>query len=96
MTSLEMNGKVITVQDTFFSKDNISTLNKKILEKNNLQDIPKEGKKHIIDLIIRSMKTVYKSIDLRKINKKNFESIYNQFNEVSLQEVNKELKKKIF
>lgn len=94
MASLEMNGKLITVQDTFFSKENISTLNKKIIEKNNFHNIPKEGKKQIIDLIIKSMKTVYKSIDLRKINKKNFESIYNQFNQVSLQEVEKELKKK--
>jgi hypothetical protein len=94
MSSLEMNGKLITVQDTFFSKENISTLNKKIIEKNNFHDIPKEGKKQIIDLIIKSMKIVYKSIDLRKINKKNFESIYNQFNQVSLQEVEKELKKK--
>ena len=94
MASLEMNGKLITVQDTFFSKENISTLNKKIIEKNNFHNIPKEGKKQIIDLIIKSMKLVYKSIDLKKINKKNFESIYNQFNQVSLQEVEKELKKK--
>jgi hypothetical protein len=94
MASLEMNGKVITVQDSFFSKENISTINKKIIEKNNFHDIPKEGKKEIINLIIKNMKSVYKSIDLRKINKKNFESIFNQFNQVSLQEVDKELKKK--
>ena len=94
MTSLEMNGKVITVQDIFFSKENISGINKKILEKNNFHDIPKEGKKQIIDLIIKNMKSVYKSIDLRKINKKNLESIFDQFNKVSLAEVEKELKKK--
>ena len=36
MATIELNGQVKTITDTFFSKDNISTLNKKLLEKNNL------------------------------------------------------------
>ena len=73
MASMDLNSQVKTISDTFFSKENISTLNKRLLEKNNLAEINKEGKKKIIDLLIKNMKTVYKSIDLKKINKKNFD-----------------------
>ena len=92
MATIELNGQVKTITDTFFSKDNISTLNKKLLEKNNLNEINKDGKKKIIDLLIKNMKSVYKSLDLKKINKKNFDSIYEQFNKTSYNETQKELK----
>lgn len=92
MASMELNSQVKTISDTFFSKDNISSLNKKLLEKNNLSEISKEGKKKIIDLLIKNMKSVYKSIDLKKINKKNFDSIYQQFNRLSFDETQKELR----
>lgn len=93
MASVEMNGQVRTIQDMFFSKENISNLNKKLLEKNRLNDIPKESKKQIIDLLIKNMKGVYKSIDVKRINKKNFDSIHQQFNNMCLVEAEKELKK---
>ena len=93
MASVEMNGQVRTIQDMFFSKENISSLNKKLLEKNRLNDIPKESKKQIIDLLIKNMKGVYKSIDVKRINKKNFDSIHQQFNNMCLAEAEKELKK---
>lgn len=93
MASVEMNGQVRTIQDMFFSKENISSLNKKLLEKNRLNDIPKESKKQIIDLLIKNMKGVYKSIDVKRINKKNFDSIHQQFNNMCLTEAEKELKK---
>jgi len=92
MTTIELNGQVKTITDTFFSKENISTLNKKLLEKNNLTEINKDGKKKIIDLLIKNMKLVYKSLDLKKINKKNFDSIYQQFNKTSYNETQKELR----
>ena len=92
MATIELNGQVKTITDTFFSKENISTLNKKLLEKNNLTEINKDGKKKIIDLLIKNMKLVYKSLDLKKINKKNFESIYQQFNKTSYNETQKELR----
>ena len=91
MTTIELNSQVKTITDTFFSKENISTLNKKLLEKNNLTEINKDGKKKIIDLLIKNMKLVYKSLDLKKINKKNFDSIYQQFNKTSYNETQKEL-----
>ena len=91
MGTMELNGQVKTITDTFFSKENISSLNKKILEKNKLTEIPKEAKKKIIDLLIKNMKIIYKSLDLKKINKKNFDSIYQQFNKTSFNETQKEL-----
>jgi len=88
---MELNGNIKTITDIFFSKDNISTLNKSLLEKNNLLEINKDGKKKIIDLLIKNMKSVYKSLDLKKINKKNIESIFQQFNKLSYGETQKEL-----
>ena len=88
---MDSNGQIKTITDTFFSKENISGLNKKLLEKNNLLEINKDGKKKIIDLLIKNMKLVYKSLDLKKINKKNFDSIYDQFNKSSFNETQKEL-----
>jgi hypothetical protein len=88
---MDSNGQIKTITDTFFSKENISALNKKLLEKNNLLEINKDGKKKIIDLLIKNMKLVYKSLDLKKINKKNFVSIYDQFNKSCFNESQKEL-----
>ena len=88
---MDSTGQIKTITDTFFSKENISGLNKKLLEKNNLLEINKDGKKKIIDLLIKNMKLVYKSLDLKKINKKNFDSIYDQFNKSSFNETQKEL-----
>ena len=42
---MELNSNIKTVTDTFFSKDNISTLNKRLLDKNNLLEINKDDKK---------------------------------------------------
>ena len=89
---MELNSNIKTVTDTFFSKDNISTLNKRLLDKNNLLEINKDDKKKIIDLLIKNMKSVYKSLDLKKINKKNIDSIFQQFNKLSYSETEKELK----
>ena len=91
MATMELNGQVKTITDTFFSKENISSLNKKLLEKNKLTEISKNDKKKIIDLLIKNMKIIYKSLDLKKINKKNFDSIYQQFNKTSFNETQKEL-----
>jgi len=91
MATMELNGQVKTITDTFFSKENISSLNKKLLEKNKLTEINKNDKKKIIDLLIKNMKIIYKSLDLKKINKKNFDSIYQQFNKTSYNETQKEL-----
>jgi hypothetical protein len=91
MATMELNGQVKTITEIFFSKENISSLNKKLLEKNKLTEITKNDKKKIIDLLIKNMKIIYKSLDLKKINKKNIDSIYQQFNKTSYNETQKEL-----
>jgi len=80
-----------TIQKTLFSKDNISGINKILLEKFNLGEIPKDNKKKVIDILIKNMKSVYKSLDLKKINEHNFQSIIKQFNKLSFEHSSKTL-----
>lgn len=91
MATLEINGQIKTIQDIFFSKENIIGINKKLLEKHNLADVSKETKKKVIDLLIKNMKMVYKSIDLKKLNQKNLNSIFQQFNKTAYEESTKSL-----
>jgi len=79
------------IKDVLFSKDTISNLNKKLLEKFNLNDINKDSKKKVIDLLIKNMKTVYRALDLKKITKKNFNSIFAQYNKACLDQTSAEL-----
>jgi hypothetical protein len=80
-----------TIQKTLFSKDNISGINKILLEKFNLGEISKDNKKKVIDILIKNMKSVYKSLDLKKINEHNFQSIIKQFNKLSFEHSSKTL-----
>ena len=95
MATLEVKNNFDTklVQNTLFSKDNISNLNKQILETYNLNDIDKPMKKKIIDILIKNMKTIYKKLDLKKIDNKNFKAIVAQFNKGSIGETGRELSK---
>ena len=79
------------IKDILFSKDTISNLNKQLLEKFNLTEINKEGKKKVIDLLIKNMKVVYKSIDIRKITQKNFASIFTQYNKLCLEQASADI-----
>ena len=81
------------IQETLFSKENISNINKKLLEKYNLMEINRDNKKKIIELLIKNMKTVFKSLDFSKINSSNAKSISNQFNMISFENTEKELGK---
>ena len=72
------------VQNIFFSKDNIAELNKTILEKTNMHNLNREGKQEFINILVKNMKTVYKSIDASKINNTNLNSILQQFKKHSL------------
>ena len=69
------------LKQEFFSKENIKVLNSKLLNKNNLEDISRDEKKKIVNILITNMKKVYKNIDTQRVNKTNIESIKNQFNE---------------
>jgi len=93
MSTVEVNNllSIESIQKTLFSKDNISGINKMILEKFNLLEISKDNKKKVIDILIKNMKTVYKSLDLKKINQHNFESIKNQFNKLSFDATSKNI-----
>jgi len=92
MATLESNSQIKTVQDVFFSKSNISNLNKIILDKNNMMNVHKDVKKQIIDTLIKNMKNIYKSLNANRINQKNMASIFQQFNQMSIEETFKELK----
>jgi hypothetical protein len=94
MASLEVRNNNLDkkqIQDTLFSKDNISLLNNQILEKFKLKDTNKDNKKKIIEVLVKHMKFVYKSLDLSKINSANFKSIMNQFNKASLEQSGREI-----
>jgi len=77
----------------FFSKDNISSLNKLLLQQSNYQNLTREGKQELIDILIKNMKIIYKSMDISKISNNNFNSIFEQFNKYSLNESLKEISK---
>ena len=51
------------LKQEFFSKENIKVLNSKLLNKNNLEDISRDEKKKIVNILITNMKKVYKNID---------------------------------
>ena len=74
------------IQNIFFAKDTISELNKVILQNQILQNLPRESKQEIIDILIKNMKLVYKNLDTSKINQSNIQSIHTQFKKISLEQ----------
>ena len=82
------------IQLMFFSKDNISNLNKKVLEILKPTNLTVELKKEIVETIIENMKKVWVNIDRSKINNTNFNHIFGQFNTFSLQYTITQLKNK--
>jgi hypothetical protein len=81
------------LQSVFFSKDTIAGLNKVLMQQSNYQNLNREGKEKLINVLIKNMKTVYRSLDTSKINKENFNSIFEQFKKHSVIESIGELKK---
>jgi hypothetical protein len=76
----------------FFSKNIISSLNKILLKECNLYNINREGKQEIVNILIKNMKLVYKSINTEKINNNNFNSIFEQFKKHSIIEASNDIK----
>jgi hypothetical protein len=72
------------IQADFFSKNNISGLNKILLQQTNNQNIPRESKQEIINMLIKNMKVIFKQIDLSKINSSNINTVFEQFKNHSL------------
>ena len=83
----------LQIQNIFFSKDTIATCNKSLLSQGNLNDVSRENKQEVINLLVKNMKMVYRAIDINRINKSNFNSIYEQFKKNSINETLNELKK---
>ena len=50
--------------------------------------------KKVIDKLINNMKKVYKSLDQSKINKRNYQNIFEQFNKIAIDETLKSLDNK--
>ena len=57
------------IQADFFSKNNISGLNKILLQQTNNQNISRESKQEMINILIRNMKIIFKN----KLQKKSIE-----------------------
>ena len=74
----------LQIQNIFFSKDTIAMCNKSLLSQGNLNNVSRENKQEIINLLVKNMKMVYRSIDINRINKVNFNSIYEQFKKNSI------------
>ena len=81
------------LQNEFFSKKTIAGLNKIILQQSNYQNLNRDGKEKLINILIKNMKVVYRSLDATKINKDNFNSIFDQFKKHSVNESLEEIKK---
>lgn len=81
------------LQNEFFSKKTISGLNKLMLQQSNYQNLNRDGKEKLINILIKNMKVVYRSLDSTKINKDNFTSIFDQFKKHSVNESLEEIKK---
>ena len=78
----------------YFYQKNTINLYKKLTDKDNtILDLSKGQKQEIVNILIDKMKSVYKSIDLNKVTKKNFKSILTQFNNLSFEESYNELAK---
>ena len=78
--------------NSFLSKDNQRTIYNNIISKNNLQSLPRNTKEVIVNNLTQNMKKVYKKIDIKKVNKNNLSNILEQFNSLSLNETEKNLK----
>ena len=86
MASIEVNINKKSIFNELFSKDNRLILHKQILNKLNLNEISKEGKKQILEILQKNMKSIYDKLKLDKINNSNFKSIKVQFNNASLEQ----------
>ena len=72
------------VQNIFFAKEGIAELNKQLLNTFELPNLVQEGRKEIINVLLKNMKSVYKPIDVSKINNNNVNSILEQFKKHSV------------
>jgi hypothetical protein len=72
------------LQNMFFGKDTITNLNKILQQQTNMESANKDMKQELVNTLVKNMKTVYRSIDMSKINSTNFNSIFDQFKKHSI------------
>lgn len=74
------------VSNDFLSKENIGVLYKHVTTINNMNNLNKQQKDQIIGIVIDTMKKVFKTLDLSKINKTNMIGVKKQFNEIVIKQ----------
>lgn len=79
------------IQAKFFSKENISGLNKILQQQTNNQNLGRDAKQELITLLVKNMKIIFKQIDISKINSNNINTIFEQFKNHSLKNTINEL-----
>ena len=82
------------IQGVFFSKENISNLNKDLLEKLKIKNLSQEIRKDIVETIVDNMKQTWSKIDKTKVNNNNINNILSQFNSYSSDQSHITLKNK--
>ena len=82
------------VRTDFLSKDNITNLYKQITINNELNNLSKETKDKIINQLIENMKSVFKTLELNKINQTNISLVKKQFNEIVIKKTSETINNK--
>ena len=81
------------IQEKFFSKNNISLLNNKLLDNLHVSNLNEKQRVLIAQTIVNNMKNMWKTLDLTKIRPDNVQSVLVQFNTIvsknSFEEINK-------
>ena len=72
------------LQNMFFGKETITDLNKILQQQTKTETVSKDMKQELVNILIKNMKIVYRSIDMSKINSNNFNSIFDQFKKHSI------------
>ncbi len=70
----------------FLSKENTVNIFKSITSTNNLINLNKQQKDNLINKIISIMKSVYKTLELQKINKTNLLIVKKQYNDIVIKQ----------
>jgi hypothetical protein len=81
------------IQEKFFSKNNISLLNNKLLENLNVKNLNEKQRVFIAQTIVDNMKKTWKTIDISKIRPENFQSVLSQFNSIAYKNTFEEIAK---
>ena len=77
------------IQETIFSKNNITLLNNKLLDNLNIKNLNDKQSVFIAQTIVNFMKNIWKTIDISKIKPDNIQSVLNQFNNIVYKFYNK-------